>query len=664
MDMRKLENERILKVIQYLFFPISIFYLEMVLIFYCYGSFLSWGTLYILLFSFTIGGICLILSSVWNGRTNRVVAILLMLIITLIFSAQAVYFTIFKTFTSMFSATKAGEVISEFWDQALLGIGRTAIPLLFLFVPLILLIVFRRKVVAEKRPTVKTLVSVFLLAAAMQFAGMASIRMNTAGVMSYKYVYYDSFAIDLSVPRFGMLTTMRLDLIHVLSLENEQMIDILPDDDGQNEEKPPEAGEDKNVLAEVAYGENVMDIDFDELIANETDKNVLEMHEYFKNVTPTTKNLYTGMFEGYNLIWIVAEGFSSLALDETHTPTLCKLANEGFVFNNFYNPIWGVSTSDGEYVATTGLIPKSGVWSYSRSSSNYMPFGFGNIFGKLGYECLAYHNHTYTYYDRDKSYPNMGYAYKGVGNGLDVKIQWPNSDVEMMEKTVPEFITQDKFLVYYMTVSGHLNYNFSGNNMCAKHKADVADLPYSEPARAYIACQMEFDQSIKYLIDQLDAAGVLEKTVIVISGDHYPYGLEVSQMEELAGHELDETFELYRSSLMIWNSEMETVSVDKYCSSLDIMPTLANLFGVEYDSRLVMGRDILSDTKPLVIFNDRSYITDMGRYNSSTDTFTPNEGMGVSDTYAPYMLDIISDRFKYSAMILENDYYAKVFKQE
>ena len=138
----------------------------------------------------------------------------------------------------------------------------------------------------------------FLLAAAMQFAGMASIRMNTAGVMSYKYVYYDSFAIDLSVPRFGMRTTMRLDLIHVLSLENEQMIDILPDDDGQNEEKPPEAGEDKNVLAEVAYGENVMDIDFDELIANETDKNVLEMHEYFKNVTPTTKNLYTGMFEG------------------------------------------------------------------------------------------------------------------------------------------------------------------------------------------------------------------------------------------------------------------------------------------------------------------------------------------------------------------------------
>ena len=39
------------------------------------------------------------------------------------------------------------------------------------------------------------------------------------------------------------------------------------------------------------------------------------------------------------------------------------------VFDNFYTPLWGVSTSDGEYVTTTGLIPKSGVWSYSLSSA-------------------------------------------------------------------------------------------------------------------------------------------------------------------------------------------------------------------------------------------------------------------------------------------------------
>ena len=71
---------------------------------------------------------------------------------------------------------------------------------------------------------------------------------------------------------------------------------------------------------------------------------------------------------------------------------------------NFYTPLWGVSTSDGEYVTTTGLIPKSGVWSYSESSDNAMPFGFGHLFGQLGYRTLAYHDYLYDYYDRNLSH--------------------------------------------------------------------------------------------------------------------------------------------------------------------------------------------------------------------------------------------------------------------
>ena len=71
-----------------------------------------------------------------------------------------------------------------------------------------------------------------------------------------------------------------------------------------------------------------MEIDFDQLIANESSDTIKDMHEYFKSVTPTKQNKYTGMFEGYNLIWICAEGFSEWAVDETHTPTLYKLTHE------------------------------------------------------------------------------------------------------------------------------------------------------------------------------------------------------------------------------------------------------------------------------------------------------------------------------------------------
>ena len=100
-----------------------------------------------------------------------------------------------------------------------------------------------------------------------------------------------------------------------------------------------------------------MDIDFEELARNEDNQAIRTLHNYFASVKPTNKNEYTGMFEGYNLILITAEGFSPYAVHKEVTPTLYKLVNEGFVFNNFYTALWQTSTSDGEFVALTGLIP-------------------------------------------------------------------------------------------------------------------------------------------------------------------------------------------------------------------------------------------------------------------------------------------------------------------
>ena len=97
------------------------------------------------------------------------------------------------------------------------------------------------------------------------------------------------------------------------------------------------------------------------------------------------------------------------------------------------------------------------------------------------------------------------------------------------------------------------------------------------------------------------------------------------------------------------------------------MPTLANLFGLSYDSRLVMGRDILSDSEGLVVFYNHSFISEKGRYDAATDVFTPNDGIEWSQEeqkeYARNMLGRISDMFRYSAAILDNNYYAKVLSK-
>ena len=182
----------------------------------------------------------------------------------------------------------------------------------------------------------------------------------------------------------------------------------------------------------------------------------------------------------------------------------------------------------------------------------------------------------------------------------------------------------------------------------------------SDSAKAYMACNIELDRALEYVLQELEAAGELENTVICMSGDHYPYGLDgTGAIDELTheGVEAD-LIEKYRSTLILWSGSMEEpVIVDKPCSSIDILPTLLNLFGLEYDSRLIIGRDILSTAPGLVPTNRRCFVSELGKYYSDTDTFIPNEGVEVSDDYVSQTYQEMQRMFTYSERILFNDYY-------
>ena len=242
---------------------------------------------------------------------------------------------------------------------------------------------------------------------------------------------------------------------------------------------------------------------------------------------------------------------------------------------------------------------------------------------------------------------------------------WPNSDYEMMKTTIDDYINNEKFMAYYMTVSGHMNYTKMGNAMTYKNWEQVKDLPYSERAKGYLAANIELDKAVGELLNRLEQAGKLEDTVIVISGDHYPYGLKIDEINELSTYARDEKFEKVKMPFLIWSGSMkEPIKVEKIGSSLDVLPTVLNLFGAEFDSRLLMGRDILSDTEPLVIFSDRSFITDKGKYNAVTEEFIPNEGVTVEDGYVDKINATIYKKYQISRLILENDYYRHIFKTE
>ena len=659
------ENEQGLALWQYLcswaFLPVSLVWLEAVVKLRGFGTILTSGMVRTALFSLPIGLFGLVLCQFWGRKGAFRCGAIFLGAFTLACMVQTVYFTIFQTFASLYSASGLGEAMAGFFLSMMMGIWRSMPYLAAEALPLILLLFLRRRIdfTLPSRGPVAVLATACLLQAAAVFWTLCS----TGGAVSPRYIYAESFMLNESVEEFGVATTLRLDTRQLLGRyalllrEDLPAADLNIPSDEELEPRPPESPEDP------VYEDNVLAIDFAALAEAEEDETLRDLHSYFATVEPTEQNEYTGKFAGKNLILITAEAFCSYAVDPELTPTLYRLANSGFVCENFYNPLWWVSTYDGEYTICTSLIPKNGVWSLSRSAENALPFCLGNQFRNLGYNTLAYHNHNYKYYDRDVSHPHMGYDYKAIGNGLELPFNgWPRSDLEMMKATVPEYANSgEPFHVYYLTVSGHLEYNFFGNSMAMKNKSLVEDLPYSEACRAYLACQIELDRAMESLLSQLEEAGQLENTVIALSGDHYPYGLTNEQISEFLGHPVDPTFELYKSTLILWSGDMEEpVYIDKPCSSLDILPTLSNLFGLPYDSRLMMGRDILSNSPGLVVLSDRSWITDLGRYDTSTDTFTPVEGADIPENYAAAMMARVNDKFTYSARVLEQDYYGKL----
>ncbi len=612
------------------------------------GFFLS------LLFSIAFSTLLTLITALF-GKYQRGVMIFILIMIILFYGTQLFYFSFFKTFYTIYSMLN-GTQVGEFYREIIAMLKNHWLWLPLLSLPLIVYLILRKKMpkLIVRKELVALLVSVTLF---FHIIGLLSINFGSKDNGSpYDAYYYHEYPID-SVRQLGLLTSIRIDVKRMI-IEIIPFMENMVRDPGEIVD-PNDPNDPNDPKDDTKY--NVLEIDWQQLIDMAKNDTLKDMHNYFSNVRPTNKNKMTGIYEGYNLILITAEGFSHYAVREDVTPTLYAMANQGYVFTNFYNPVWGVSTSDGEYVATTGLIPKAGVWSLPVSGANYMPYTMGNHLRPLGYKTMAFHNHTYNYYKRDISHPNMGYDYYGVGKGLVMDNRWPRSDLQMMEITVDRYIDSQPFHTYYMTVSGHLLYTFTGNSMAAKNKAVVADLPYSSNVKAYLATQVELDRAMEYLLNRLREAGIADKTLIAISADHYPYGLQPEEINELAGFIVDKTFEQYRSSFILYVDGMETpVVINKPVSSLDIIPTIANLMGLEYDSRLYMGQDMFSDNQPLIIFVDRSFITEKGRYSAKTKTFYWNDGYAEDDEYVKNMIKYVNAKFYYSAKILEQDYYQAV----
>lgn len=650
------------KILLLVYFILLFIYEETIFHLFVFEKF-TFNFLYIILFSIPIGSTCYLLSNFFKNKWNRIPSYIFVSLVIFLFISNFIYYKVYLSIISLYSFLNGNQVLG-FINHILLIAKNNWYVILLMILPLIIIIVLdTTKKISYQRISLLNKLIIIIAIIIIQVSTLISIQLiKSNDIYSNKNLYSNIHSPLLTSERFGLITTFRLDCQRLIFGFKEKDLEVEIPNTNMDNEIDSSYDDDK---VEITYNE--LEIDWDYLINNETDETIKSMHNYFSLQSPTNKNDYTGMFEGKNLIVFVAEAFSPMAIDEELTPNLYKLYNEGFQFTNFYTPLFPVSTADGEYIADTSLIPKEGVWSIYRIKGNYMPYSYANVFENLGYTSRAYHNNSYNYYNRDVYLETMGYdSYLACKNGLEKRINckiWPQSDYQMVNTTIDDYINDEHFITYYMTVSGHLEYSKIGNMMVSWNWDKVKDLPLSNAAKSYLACNIEFDKAIGELINRLEQAGKLDNTVIAISGDHYPYGLTLEQVNELSDYQKDENFELHHMSFLLWNSEMQnSIKIEKYSSSLDILPTILNLFGIEYDSRLLIGTDILSNSIPLVIYSNRSFITDKCRYNSLTKEIIPNGNTTCTEEEVNTINNIIYNKFKYSKLILENDYYRKLYQ--
>lgn len=638
----------------FLIYFLFLFYLEIVFHFVCFKgiSLINILMLFFLSLSFSIV-LSFIICLIKSDKKKRVLSYIIFTFLSIIFCAELVYYKIYESFFSingLFFIT----AVKDGYDKVFLTIFQNFIPIILFLIPIVILF-FKFPKQIDKTSKMEFFALSLLLVLGISYFTFSIFFFNRKENYSmYNLVFKINMPI-LNVKNFGLLTSTSISIqrkIFGFKVTTEKNEDIL-------------VNKRTSLSKNIKFEYNEEDIDFNELIKNEENNSIKEIHQYFSNQSATEKNAFTGIFENKNVIFILAESFDEIAIDKELTPTLYKLKNEGIIFNNYFAPKYPASTADGEYMLEWATLPIIGEnYSLIDMVYNVNPYILPRSLKKLNYKTYVYHNYT-GYYNRRKQYFSTldfdGYRY--CGEGIDTLCEnFHGSDMDMMDQTIDDFINQDKFFAYYITLSGHGSYD-SSNYIAAKHLNKLNGYNYPSQLKYYMAANIDFDLAMEKLFNKLSSSGKLDDTVIVISSDHSPYYLTNAQVNIRSSLDRTNNFDRNRGSLIIYNSKLtDKFVIDKYAMNIDVLPTLLNMLNIKYDSRIMIGKDIMArNNEGLVIFPNRSWVNNRGSYDSATGQFI-SFGENVDTKYVNKITQDVNDKYQISVSIQYNDYYKYIFK--
>lgn len=384
-----------------------------------------------------------------------------------------------------------------------------------------------------------------------------------------------------------------------------------------------------------------------EKIRNEQYKKELDKFFSYRNLE-TSENKYTGIFQDKNLIYIMLESGDNWLITENTMPTLYKLKETGWDFTNRYSPFfYGGYTFNAEFAANTGIYLTEG---FSEYENNYYPYSLPNLFKNAEYKVNSFHMNDGEFYNRNTFHKSFGYEHyygnynnnEKLSNGYDYAydVSWVRNE-ETYNKIINK---EERFMSFIITYSMHLPYINNGICEQAIRDGKITYEPWEDRENICLyELAYQSDLFLKELIEKLDQDDLLEDTILVIFADHNTYGY--SDKEFLSKVKGTNDLNLQqKTTLIIWGTDIEAQKIDILMDTADLVPTLANLFRLDYDANNYLATDIFSENHDdYIYFQYGEWLTDNNKYSKEEN----------DDNMTKKVIDIIN----YNKYVLKTNYY-------
>lgn len=650
-------------VYNFLILVITLFSVEMMSKIISGSAFFAFSTIRILIGIMIVSLIISCLLSLTKRIVSKIIISIFVLVFTFYSFLQAGFHNFLGVYISFQTSSQLGAVKSYIKD-----FFASFKPLYFIvFIPffiLLIYIIFFDKKIDIKLKSIKNKIRVLISLGTLSLLVLlysASILMpvfqNKYQSVTNKELFLTASNPSVTIDQYGNLGFCFLDIkvmLFPVNIKEEYII--------KNESKQ-KVNENSRIFNDRAWKM---------LIEDETNDDFNYINKYLINRVPTDKNSYTGMFEGMNLIVIMMESANDIFINPDYYPNFYKMLTNGWYFENNYSPRNSCATMNNEFSGMTSLYSIYNTCTASKYKSNtYEESIFGLFNRQENYVTFSAHNYTEAYYPRKTIHKNMGsgeyYGVQKLGISYSSEYRnWSNDDdfmaayLKILDKKIAN---GENFMSWLTTVSGHQPYSYS-SIQGDKYYSMTKNTKYPTDVRRYMSKLKILDNGLGILLDGLEKRGILENTVIVLYGDHYPYGISTSNLNKALDYNTAKDMNAERVPLVMYNPTMEAESFTQYTSYMDILPTIANLFNLDYDPRLYLGTDLFSnDHKSLTVFADGSWKNEFGYYNATKSKMTYYSSFEYTPDEIKAINDEIDEKIKVSNKIIKNNYFKYLNQQ-